>query len=242
MVPEADLHRPVRLTVTDQDLDEAIAHAVNQPEGQGLPELVALRDRVQTERDPLDPALDRIWDALVEVASRSPDDIADYLRHAEGRARWLASVRGPAHAATIKAWSDLGDAAELECEWDVATRAWDAVVGTPLDGTDAATQVAISMALRGLGARRLASGLLDEARLLFERDLAVNERLQPSPDTQIALSLGNLALVLEQIGARGEALQLRERQRDVLVASGAAAGLLSRVDAHIAKLSGRTSS
>jgi tetratricopeptide (TPR) repeat protein len=224
--------------VTDQELDEALARAVSEPDAQGLPALVALRDAARAERAPLDPALGRISDALVEVAGRSPDDLADYLRHAEDRARWLAAARGPAHPAAIKAWIDLGDAADQECAWDVATRAWEAVAGTPLDGADADTQAAISVALRGLGARRLAAGRLDEARVLFERDLVVTERLHPSPHAQLALSLGNLALVLERMGARAEALQLRERQRDVLVAGGAAAGLVASVEAQIAQLGG----
>lgn len=84
----------------------------------------------------------------------------------------------------------------------------------------------------------MSSGRLDEARVLFERDLAVNEQLYPTSDSQVALSLGNLALVLERMGAREQALQLRQRQRDVLVASGAAAGLVATVDKHIAQLSG----
>jgi hypothetical protein len=224
--------------VTDRELIEAIAHAVNQPVAQGLPALVALRDRVQAEREPADPVLARIWDALVEVAGRSPDDVAAYLRHAEGRASWLAAVRGPAHPATIKAWADLGDAADQECAWDVATRAWEAIAGVPLDGAGDEAEATLSAALRGLGTRRLAAGQLDEARRLFERELAVTERLHPSPDAQLALSLGNLALVLERSGARAEALQLRERQRAVLVDGGAAAGLLAEVDAHLARLRG----
>jgi hypothetical protein len=44
--------------------------------------------------------------------------------------------------------------------------------------------------------------------------------------------------VLERSGARAEALQLRERQRAVLVDGGAAAGLLASVDAHLARLRG----
>jgi tetratricopeptide (TPR) repeat protein len=224
--------------VTDRELIEAIAQAVSQPDGEGLPALVALRDRVQAEREPADPVLARIWDALVEVAGRSPDDVADYLRHAEARASWLAAVRGPAHPATIKAWADLGDVADQECAWDVATRAWEAIAGAPLDGAGDEAQASLSAALRGLGTRRLAAGQLDEARRLFERELAVTERLHPSPDDQLALSLGNLALVLERSGARAEALQLRERQRAVLVDGGAAADLLASVDAHLARLRG----
>lgn len=224
--------------MTDRELDEAIADALRHPEAQGLPALVELRDRAQAEREPLDPALGRIWDALVEVAGRSPDDVAAYLIHAEGRARWVAAVHGPAHPAAIKAWIAVGDAADLECAWDVATRAWEAVAGAPVGGADDETLAAISAALRGLGARRLAGGRPDEARILFERDLALTERLHPSPHAQLALSLGNLALALERLGARADALQLRTRQRDVLVAGGAAAGLLASVEAQIEKLTG----
>lgn len=224
--------------MTDQELTEGIANALNQSGGGGLAELIALRDRVQAEHDPLDPALGATWDALVQVARRSHDDIAAYLRYAEGRARWLAAVRGPAHPSTIEAWIELGDAADQEDAWDVATRAWEAVVGAPVSGADPDAQAAVSVALRGLGGRRLAGGRLDEARLLFERDVAIVERSFSSPDPQRALSLGNLASVLERLGARAEALQARQRQRDVLVAGGAATGLLSRVDAHIARLGG----
>jgi hypothetical protein len=224
--------------VTDDELDQAIAHAVNQPAGRGLDELVALRDRVQSERQPLDPGLARTWDALVQVARRSPTDIADFFGHAEGRARWLAAVRGPTHRETIHAWADLGEAADLECDWEIATRAWEAVAGAPLDGADRPTQAAISQALRGLGARRLATGQLADARVLFERDLVLSERLYPSPHPQLALSLGNLAYALEQIGDHTPALQLRQRQRDTLVASGAASGLVAAVDEKIARLSG----
>jgi len=224
--------------VTDQELDQAITDAVNQPEGQGLDALVALLDRVQTERTPADPALARSWDALVEVASRSPDDIAAFLHHAERRARWLAAVRGPSDPATIKAWTAVGEAADGECAWDVATRAWEAVASAPLDAADRATQAEISLALRGLGTRRLAAGRLPEARVLFERDVALTERLHPAPHPQLALSLGNLALVLERLGERAPALQLRERQRGVLVAGGAAAGLVATVERQIAALAG----
>lgn len=222
--------------MTDAELTEAIDRAVGQPEGQGLAALVALRDRVQAERAPADPAVERVWDALVEVAGRSPDDVAAYLRHAEGRARWLAAVRGPAHPATIKAWSQLGDAADTECAWDVASRAWEAIAAEPLDGAAPEGQAMLSAALRGLGARRSASGRLDEARRLFERDLTVTERLYPAADAQVALALGNLASVLERLGALPEALQLRERQRDALAAGGEAPGLVTRVEADIARL------
>lgn len=227
--------------MTDAEVTDAIARATSQLEGQGLAALVALRDRVQAERAPADPALGRTWDALVEVAGRSPDDIADYLRHAEGRARWLAAVHGPAHPATIKAWSQLGDAADTECAWDIAIRAWEAIVAQPLDGADPEGQAILSAALRGLAARRLAGGQLDEARRMFERDLAVTERLYPGPDDQLALSLGNLASVLERLGSLPEALQLRERQRDVLAAGGAAPALVTRVEADVARLRGRVS-
>ena len=154
--------------MTDAEVTDAIARATSQLEGQGLAALVALHDRVKAERAPADPALGRTWDALVEVAGRSPDDIADYLRHAEGRARWLAAVHGPAHPATIKAWSQLGDAADTECAWDVAIRAWEAIVAQPLDGAAPEGQAMLSAALRGLAARgRAGRPVQPQGRSLF---------------------------------------------------------------------------
>jgi hypothetical protein len=223
--------------MTDDELEGAIARAVQQPEADGLPELVALRDRLQRERDPLDPWLGRMWDALVRVAHRSPDAVDDYLGHAEGRARWLAVARGPAHRDTLRAWIDLGKAADLESCWEIATRAWEAVVEASPADPDRETQVMLSTALHGLGIRRFVAGRLADARALLERDLAVTERLYPGPHAQLAFSLGNLAYADEELGDHQRALQLRQRQRDVLAATGASARQLADVDERIARLS-----
>jgi hypothetical protein len=225
--------------MTDQDLDGAISQALGQPDvQQAMAALAALRDQLAVERGPLDPALGRTWDALVRAAGRSSDDVAELMAYAEQRARWLAAARGPSHPDTIAAWIDLGETAALEYAWDVAVRAWEAVVNAPVGdaGTDSALRSAMSRALRGLGARRLAAQRLDDARALFERDLAVHERA-PSNASQLAISLDSMALVLEQLGDRAGALALRTRQRAALGAASATEGQLATLDERIAKLS-----
>jgi hypothetical protein len=222
--------------MTDDEIDEAIAQAVRQRGTAGLDELVAVREQVEREREPLDPAIGRIWQTLVRVAERSGEDVESQLVHGEGRARWLAAARGPDHVETLAAWIAVGDLADLECAWDVATRAWEAIAATAMPGDgDRDVVVGVSRALRGLAARRRAAARLDDARALFARDLALNERLHPA-HPQLAISLGNLADIVEQQGDRVQALTLRERQRDVLQAAGAQPAQLDPVDAHITRL------
>jgi hypothetical protein len=225
--------------MTDQDLDRAIAQASRQPAAQAIAALTALRDQLAGERAPLDPALGRTWDALVEAAGRSADDVAELMAYAEQRARWLSAARGPHHPHTIAAWSELGETAQLEYAWDVAIRAWEAIASVPdTDAAgDSALRSALSHALRGLGARRLSGQRLAEARALFERDLALHERTG-STTPQVAISLDSLGSVLEQLGDRAGALAVRTRQRAVLAATGASASQLKIVDDRIAKLSG----
>jgi len=224
--------------MTDQDLDGAIAQALREPNHQAMAALAALRDQLAAERDPLDPALGRTWDALVRAAERSPDEVAELMAYAEQRARWLAAARGPTHPDTIEAWIELGETASLECAWDVAIRAWEAVAVVPVDAAlrDAVLRAAVSRALRGLGARRLTSQPT-EARALFERDLALQEQAPTNP-TQLAISLDSLAVVLEQLGDRAGALAQRTRQRAVLVTTDASASQLKMIDDRIARLSG----
>jgi hypothetical protein len=224
--------------MTDQDLDAAIAQALREPNHQAMAALAALRDQLAAERDPLDPALGRTWDALVRAAERSPDDVAELMAYAEQRARWLAAARGPTHPDAIEAWIDLGETASLECVWDVAIRAWEAVAVAPVGAAvrDAALRSAVSRALRGLGARRLTSQPT-EARALFERDLALQEQAPTNP-TQLAISLDSLAVVLEQLGDRAGALAQRTRQRAVLATTDASASQLKMIDDRIARLSG----
>ena len=241
--------------LSDAEIDEEIAHAIELTDGDGLPALVELRDRLHTERDLSDPVIARVWDALVRVAARVPEDFEDFLFHAEGRARWRSAALGSIHPDTIAAWSELAETAEAEGAWDIAMRSWGEIAGAPIDRTappfggaddrgqapvvddvGRVTQLAISRALRGLGARKLVGGQLAEARVLFERDLAVNERLYPTGDPQLAISVGNLALVIERQGDRLHAHQLRRRQRDLLAAIGAPAGQLASLDAQLARL------
>jgi len=222
--------------VTDAELDTAITEALSRRRGEGLPSLIALRDRLQAERDPLDPGIARTWDALVRVAARSPDDLDPLLELSEGRARWLTAVRGPTHPDVIQAWRTLGDIADTECAWDIATRAWEAIAHAPIDGASDATLLSISLALRGLSGRKLAADQLDEVRVLNERDLVINERVFPAGDRQVALCLENLAGVTEQLGDRAAARAYRQRQRDMLVKVGGSASQLAKVDAQLAKL------
>jgi hypothetical protein len=222
--------------VTDHDLDQAIEHAVREPDGHGLAALLALRDRLTAERGPVDPALARTWDAIVEVAGQAPDGAVAALPLAEERARWLAAAHGAAHPAVLRAWVDLGEAAEQEFAWPVATRAWQAIVDAPTAAADPATLAAQSLALRGLGARRLAAGDPAGARALFERDVAVTERLRGAAHPQLALSLGNLAVAAARLDDRAGALAARRRQRDALAASGAAPSQLAAVDRELALL------
>jgi hypothetical protein len=93
----------------------------------------------------------------------------------------------------------------------------------------------VSQALRGLASRR-SDGHVDEARRLFERDLALHEKISPGGSPQLALSLENLASLLEQLGERSQALALRRRQRDALVATGASRDQLDAVEEQIARL------
>ncbi len=222
--------------LSDARIDQLIAQAVAYDGGDGIPALIELRDQLQLERGPADPAVARAWDALVRVSCREPDDLEDYLFHAEGRARWRSDARGPSHPDTIAAWSELADAAEDEGAWDLAIRAWHEVIAAPITEADRLTLVAISHALRGLGARKLLGGQHAEAHALFERDLAINDQLFPDADPQLVISVANLALAVERQGDHPRAHQLRLRQRALLVATGASPNLISTLDAQIARL------
>lgn len=85
--------------------------------------------------------------------------------------------------------------------------------------------------MRGLAGSRESAGRIDEARRSFERDLAINERMYPNGNAQLALNLGNLADLLIQLGEQAQATALRQRQRAVLVAIGASSGQVQAVDA-----------
>lgn len=223
--------------MTDAEITGAIAQAMEQPGSRGLAELVALRDRVQADRGALAPALAPVWTALVQVASRRHADREQRMELAEDRARWLSAARGPSDPETIGAWVELAFSAEDDFDEPLATRAWEAVAAAPidLDALPADALPLVSQALRGLASRRTGDRI-DEARRLFERDLALQDKIAPG-SAQLALSLDNLAALLEQLGERGPALGLRRRQRDALVAAGASRDQLDAVDAHIARLS-----
>jgi hypothetical protein len=223
--------------MTDHEIHDAIAHAIAQPDTDGLAALIAVRDQLRAER-PLDPALGAVWDAVVSIARREPERLVEIFELSEARARWLTLARGPSDPATIRAWGELGALADLEYDREVATRAWEAIAAAPidLDGVDPAVLHEVSLAMRGLAASRKADGRIDDARRLFERDLALNERMHRHGHAQLALSLGNLAGHLAQLGEVAPAAALRQCQRDVLVAIGASAGQLQAVDAQLAKL------
>ncbi len=221
--------------MSEIDLDQAIARALQAPARDGLPSLIALRDRLQGEAGPMAPGLPLIWDAILQVVRRSPDD-EESMRREEERARWLGQTVGVSAPETLEAWLELGDAAEQEMEWDVAVRAWEAVLAAvAADGDVDAARPSISPALRGLGTRRLSAGRVSDAVALFERDLALNEQLFPG-HPQLALSLDNLARAVERLGDSARALALRQRQRQVLQATGASAGQLAALDQHVSRL------
>jgi hypothetical protein len=225
--------------MTDDELDAAIHAAKDQADGDGVPALIAVRDRLQAERDVLDPGLGRVWDALVDLADRVDDDIPQLLALSEGRARWLAAARGPTDPEVIRAWRTIADVADSENEWDIATRAWLAIAGTPIDSADRASLLSVSLALRGLAGRKLADDEDDhiaDARALAERDLAVTERLWPDGHAQVALSLENLAAITARLGDRAAARAYRERQRELLIKTGGSPSQLAKVDAQLAQL------
>lgn len=224
--------------MTDDQLDQAISEAMQLSDQEGLSALTALRDRLQREGAPDVAALTQLWDAIVEVSRRSGDEAAS-LPYVEGRARWLAAAVGPAEPQTLEAWLELGDSADLECQWDVATRAWEAVLAATSGSSEVdAARPSISRALRGLGTRRMVDGRLDEALALFEQDLRVTQERYPGGHGQLAVSLDNLAHVLEQRGDRARAQAMRTRQRETLAAAGAGASQLAAVDQHLARLAG----
>ncbi len=221
--------------LTDDQLEAAIAEAMEKSDSEGLAELIALRDSLPAESALAIPAMAQLWEAILEITSRSGDEAAS-LPYAEEHARWLASVLGPAEPETLEAWLAVGDSAEQEMQWDVATRAWEAVIAAVQSSREVdAARPSISRALRGLGTRRLVDKRLDEARALFERDLALVEQLHPG-HPQVAISLDNLALVLERQGDLAAALATRQRQRDALIDGRASAGQLHAVEQHIARL------
>jgi len=226
--------------MTDAEITAAIAQAMEQPGSHGLADLVALRDRLQADRGPLAPALDPVWKALVQVASRRHADRDQRMELAEQRARWLSAAHGPSDPETIRAWVELAFSADDDFDEPLAARAWEAVAAAPidLDALPADVLPLVSQALRGLASRR-ADARIDEARRLFERDRALQEKISPRGSPQLALSLENLASLLEQLDERGPALDLRRRQRDALVAIGASRDQLDAVDAHIARLRAR---
>lgn len=160
---------------------------------------------------------------------------------AVAHAQDLAAARGAGDPETVKAWVAVAEDADLECEWAVVRRAWQAVVDAPIAGGDAtddlAMQRARSAALRGLGARELADHKFGKARALFERDLELRRRMHAGPDVQIAVSLDSVAVALEQLGQRDQALAVRRDQRATLVAAGASESQLKLVDDRIARLS-----
>ncbi len=223
--------------MNDPEITKAIAEAMRQTGSAGLGDLVALRDRVQADRGPLDAALGPVWQALVQVASRRHDDLDQKLELSEERARWLSAVRGPSDPEAIGAWVELGFAAEDEYDASLAARAWEAVATAPIDIDRLPTAVLplVSQALRGAASRR-ESDRSDEARRLFERDVALNEKIAPAGSAQLALSLENLASLVERLGESAQALALRRRQRDTLVAIGASRDQVKTVDEQIARL------
>jgi hypothetical protein len=80
--------------MTDPEITNAIAQAMQQQGSGGLADLVALRDRLQADRGPLDAALGPVWQALVQLASRRYADRELRMELAEARAPWLSAVRG----------------------------------------------------------------------------------------------------------------------------------------------------
>jgi tetratricopeptide (TPR) repeat protein len=222
--------------MTDAEIENAIAQGLRAPGNEGLAELLALRDRVQAAAGVAAPTLPQIWRAIMQVLGRSPDDEVS-MQHEEEHARWLSATRGAADPETLEAWLDLGDAAEQEMVWDVATRAWQAAIAATESSAEIdAARPSLSPALRGLGSRRMVASRFEEARALFERDVVLNEQLYPHGHAQLAISLDNLARALDRLGDGAGALRLRERQREVLVATGASAGQVSALDAQIHQL------
>ncbi|HET9624797.1 MAG TPA: hypothetical protein VFP84_25695 [Kofleriaceae bacterium] len=223
--------------ITDAELDRAITAARRAPSDQANAALAALQAQLGSERGPQAPALGAVWDALVDVARRDPDEPEVLLARAEARARWAAAARGPGHPVTIGAWSELGEVAEEQCAWDTAIAAWEQIIAAPIDDATDDVLGALAQALRGLGARKLAARQFEAARALFERDLVLSEKRTSSP-AQLALSLDSLAVAHEQLGQAARALDLRRRQRAALVASGASPSQLQSVDGKIAALGG----
>jgi hypothetical protein len=231
--------------MSDRETLERIAAALRLPEpAAAVRALVELRRRLEEAGATTGDAMAQTLDALVEAAGRAPDLRAAHLAHLQDRAEWLAATRGPSDPRALRAWSELADLADEECAWGPATRAWQAIADALLGDRAAAPgahpdELALLLAaLRGLAARRLAAGELATARQLLDRALGVAEQLYPAPHAQLALSLGDLAAVVERMGDPATAARLVERQGRALEASGAPAAVVERARSEQQRLHG----
>jgi hypothetical protein len=182
-------------------------------------------------------AIGEVHAAMVE-ASLATGDIDLYLHHLELRAQAAAAARGDGAPVTLRAWIELGEVADGEARWEVAARAWEAVVAAAPAVADEATGLLISRALRGLGARRLAAGDAAGAGALFERDLALREALSGPDHADLIVSLDNLATACEGRGDAPAAIALRMRQLAIVEATfGADHGMARRLRDQLAAAS-----
>jgi hypothetical protein len=198
---------------TDERIDAIIAASQAAPDVErALAELDRAREQVTAERGPRDAAVGRLWETLSDLAMRRPED-EPRLRYAEGHATWAVSALDAADPGTLRALANLGDVADEACAWATATHAWEQIVAAPVP-EDAAEddRRRVSRALRGLGARRLAEERLAEALALFERDVALRERLRDGDAGQLALSLRNVASARAASGDVAGALSVEARR------------------------------
>jgi tetratricopeptide (TPR) repeat protein len=199
--------------LSDRDIDKLITKARQSRDvARALDQLQAACEMLAGERGDGDEAVGRLWTAMAELVCEQ-DVPALRMTVLERAALWFETHLGLKHPRTLRALADMGEAADEDMAWPTAIRAWEKIVDAELADPARPELMIVSRALRGLGARRMAAQRNDEAVTLFERDLALCERIygaDPDP-TKLKLRLDNLASALERQGDTARAAALRAR-------------------------------
>lgn len=202
------------MALSDKQLDKLLAGATKATDvKKALEGLATATERLADERGAGDPSIGRVWEAMSElVVERDVPEVRCGVL--EGAALWCEAHLGASHPKTLRAWADLGEAADEDMAWPYAKKAWEKIAEAPLTDPTRPDLLRVSRALRGLGARFLTT---DPAKALelFERDLEIRERADGADSPKLAVSLGNVARAAEAAGDSGRAERARARAADL---------------------------
>ena len=204
--------------MTDQEIAALMAKAQDcDPSAATLRELEQALRQVMASR-PRAPIAGQLWQTLVDLSSQAGRR-EDYLKNLKGRARWTEDARGASYMDILKAWHELGDAADEDFDFATATEAWERIAETewPANAPPAAQRL-LADALRHLGARRLTADP-QTARAIFARELRLREAFDGAEHPNMATSLDNLATASEALGDIESAVAFRTRQLSIVEAT-----------------------